>query len=775
GDGDGRATPTVDPDGGTVTTNTTDPKLVVTGTGEPGDTVVVTIGGHSQTTTINTAGNWTATFPVTNFPMDGSHLTSVSVAGGGQTTTLVGPTFVVDMTPPEVEATEGVKNTGDVENLAEYQDGVTIGGEGEPGATVRVEVGGNSHTVTVAANGSWAVTFSQSEVAAGEYEIPVKITATDPLGNTTVINETLVVDTATSAAFSVGGIAVDNIVNAVEAGGGVTMTGTAQAGATVNVQWNGATLPATVAANGSWTVTFPANGITGGTYDSTAMVTATDQAGNTATSTRDVHVDTQMSVTINETQVGSDNIVSGAERIAGIALNGTAEAGSEVQVTFEGGTRTVTTAANGTWTANFATSEFRGGTYDSVVTVRATDAAGNVATDSHTVQIDTEVTNFARTALSAGTDNVVNLAEASQGLLVSGTVEPGSSVVLHFGTGPAHTAVVNPDGTWSYRIPSGEIPAGENSVTLTATATDHVGNVKTLTEQVRVDTVVNPAFTGLIAGDGVMNAAEAAAGVTINGTVEAGARVVVHLSNGSSVTTTANSLGRWSATFADDALPHGEGSSMMATVTATDRAGNTAIITQSVVVDTVAPGTPLVTFAGIEADSSLSEIKTPNSLDNYTFHRIDDTGAAIAVDADVSVGRSTTRFTFNDTVPDGSYLVINNADAAGNSSSTLLIVDNDGTTTVDLDRAGLGTFDFAAIDLTWASGAELTISEAQLNNLTGPDHQLIIKGDVDDTVTLTDATDTGNSTVIGGQTYHIYTLGDDGASVLMDDDINTLI
>lgn len=72
------------------------------------------------------------------------------------------------------------------------------------------------------------------------------------------------------------------------------------------------------------------------------------------------------------------------------------------------------------------------GTYDSVVTVRATDAAGNVATDSHTVQIDTEVTNFARTALWAGADNVVNAAEASQGLMVTGTVagfERGSSLL----------------------------------------------------------------------------------------------------------------------------------------------------------------------------------------------------------------------------------------------------------------------------------------------------------------------------------------------------------
>jgi large repetitive protein len=126
-------------------------------------------------------------------------------------------------------------------------------------------------------------------------------------------------------------------------------------------------------------------------------------------------------------------------------------------------------------------------------------------------------------------------------------------------------------------------------------------------------------------------------------------------------------------------------------------------------------------------------------------------------------------------VPDGSYLVINTADEVGNSSSTLLIVDNRTATNVDLTRAGLAGFDFSAIDLTFAPDARLTITEAQLNALTGPDRELVIKGDAGDTVTMTGAVETGATETIDGQTYTVYTLGSGGAKILLDDDIQSVI
>ena len=119
------------------------------------------------------------------------------------------------------------------------------------------------------------------------------------------------------------------------------------------------------------------------------------------------------------------------------------------------------------------------------------DAAGNVETASRTINVDTEVKPFARSTLSTGSDTTVNATEAANGLTVTGNVEPGSSVVVKFGNGTSHDATVSANGSWTLKIPSTDIPAGENSVKLTAVATDRYGNTSTITEQVAVDTVVS--------------------------------------------------------------------------------------------------------------------------------------------------------------------------------------------------------------------------------------------------------------------------------------------
>lgn len=858
----------------TLTTNTVDPKVVVTGTGEPGDTITVTVGNQTQTTTVTPGGTWGTTFEGPRFPADGTHEAVVvsTPPGGGTGVTLDGPTFIIDMTPPPVALTEGTGSVGHVENQVMHRDGVTIGGTGEPGAAIRVVIGEAVQTTTVAANGSWSVTFTTTQLPGGEYTRDVTVTATDALGNRTTITDTVVIDTVPhplainpvtadntlNAAESAGGfqitgtstpgatitvtldgttrtatvgangtwsvgygpnqlapgeydatitattrdaagntsstthtmrvdtltfvslttpVAGDDVVNAAEAAGGVALSGNAQPGATVSVTWNGTTLPATVAASGAWSVTFPASAFAGGEYGTTVSVTATDAAGNTASRTHPVRVDTTTSVSIDPGQAGGDNTVSGAERGTGLVLTGRAEPGASVAVTFEGVTRTVTASQSGTWSASYAPSEIRQGTYPTTVSVVSTDAAGNTASATHGLNVDTEVQNFRRVGLSTGADDVLNAVEAAQGLTVTGTVEPGSSVMVRFGSGAQRAATVAADGSWTITVPAGEIPSGENNVTLTATATDRVGNTSTITESVRVDTIVTPFSRtgGPIGGDGVLNAVEVQAGLPLGGTAEPGSTVQVRLSNGSVRTATTGTDGAWSVNFAAADLPRGE-VNVTATITATDRAGNVATLSEAFRVDTVAPGSPDVVSFSRDANG-LRAIGTEATADAYSFTRIDAAGNAAQVNAtrtDDTVFNET-NFRFASTVPDGSYLVINTADAAGNQSSTLLIVDNTNAPTVNLGRAGLTNFDFTAIDLTFAPDARMTITEAQLRDLTGPDNRLIVKGGADDTVTLQNAAATGQFETIDGQRYAVFSLGTGGATVLLDDDIRTVL
>ncbi|MDN5786762.1 Ig-like domain-containing protein [Pseudorhodobacter sp.] len=863
-----------------ISTVTPDKTVVVSGTGEPGEKVDVVIGGKTQTTEIGKDGTWETEFKGDKFPGDGTHEAVVTVTDGdGKTEVLDGPEFVIDMTPPLVSTTEGTVSVGDVENLVEYKDGVTLKGEGEVGAKIDVVVDGHSHQTVVAADGTWTVTFTQTEIAGGEYQIPVTITATDAAGNQTVITDriaidtiphplnfnsvtadnvingaeasgevavtgtstagavvtvvmeghsqsvttdasgswtvkypagtfttgdfdrsftattvdaagntssathTVKVDTTTSVSFTAGSLTADNIINESEAQTGVTLTGQAEVGSTsVSVVWNGTTLPATIAADGTWSVNFPTSAVPTADGVSTATVTSTDAYGNTASNTRDISVDRGTAVTIDANQAGGDDTIMSTEANAGVTLTGTAEKGATVAVEFQGTTHTVTANASGTWSAKFNSGEITPGTYangaDNTVSVTATDKAGNIAKTTHMIAVDTEVTDFARSTLSTGEDNVLNNVEANDGLTVTGTVEAGSSVQVNFGSvGPFNATVSGT--TWTVTIPKANIPQGETEVKLTAVATDHLGNVSAPhSEMIEIDRVVTPFDRdgGTLGGDGILNAQEVANGLDLQGSGEVGSTVVVKLSNGAEQTIEVGADGTWSTRFEADQLPHGQGGpDMRVTVSATDLAGNTASFDEFVKIDTVAEDAPGVTsIVKATSGANLTGVIMDETIDsNFSFHKVDQTGHV----TDISLKNGSNGSTFaqfdKPTVPDGDYLVINHADDAGNDSATLLVTNNTGTATVDLHNTAFHNFDFSSIDLTLAA-TNMTISADDLIAMTGPDKMLMIKGGADDHVTLTDATAAGTQ-VVDGESYHLYHLGDNGASVLLDDDINTVI
>lgn len=749
--------------------------VVIGGTSEPGAKIEVLVNGHTQTTTVDNTGNWSVTFPTTEVdPGEYEIPVVVKATDAAGNSTTWNDALVVDTVPNPInfDAVTG----DDKVNFVENSTGLVVTGTSIAGATLQVTLNGVTNTVVVGSDGHWTTTYPTGTLPAGEYTQTITATSTDNHGNVSTSSHSFAVDTQTSVAFT-GTPGGDGMVNAAEAAAGVVLNGTAQAGASVSVVWNGTTLTTTANSSGMWTVTYPASSVTAGTYTSTATATATDSFGNTATATQVVNVDTETSVAVNAGQSGGDDVISGAEAAAGVALTGTAEAGATVVVTLEGVSKTVTASASGTWTASFSTSEIRQGTYASVVSVTSTDLAGNTASTTHIVNVDTEVVPFDRATLSYGSDQILNAAEATSGLTVTGHVEAGSTVMIKFGSGAQHAATVAADGSWSYTIPASEVPAGENSVTLTAVATDHVGNTSTITEQVAVDTIVrNFSHVDVIAGDDILNAAERAAGLTLTGTSEPYSTLVLHLANGSEVTTSVGADGLWSATFPASSLPTGEGN-MSVTVTATDHAGNTASYTDSFHYDTVMPNDPWITNdAG--TGNLISGVASAVSPDTLTYHAVAATGAATDLvttaqfDAGVDVHGTNVPSHwafFTAPVADGSYLVINDTDAAGNEQSTLYLRSTTDVT-VDLNREGLQGFDFGTIDLS-SSHATLSLTEAQINSLSGADHQMAIRGGADDHVNIAGAV-AGAHQMVNGESYTLYTLGSSGASVLIDDDIN---
>ncbi|UWQ53054.1 Ig-like domain-containing protein [Leisingera caerulea] len=647
---------------------------------------------------------------------------------------------------------------------------VEITGTGAPGSEVTVTVGTSTQTTTVDEDGNWGVTFPVDDLPEdGNYESTVHVV--DPDGNEFDLDgPTVVIDTVAEVTLDDGQAGGDDMINAAEAADGVTLTGTAEAGATVDVTFQGATRTVTATEDGTWSADFAASEIAAGEYDSEVTVTATDSFGNTGSVTGTIRVDTTTAVEIDPGQTGGDDLVNSSEAASGLTLTGTGEPGASVSVTVEGVTRSATVDADGNWAAEFEAGSLPAGEYDTTVSVTSTDAAGNTATATAGLRVDTLVDPLTLESGSIEGDNVVNNTEHSDGVTLTGTVEPGSTVVVQLGSA-TETATVDAGGNWSVDFAASDIAQGSYEADITVTATDAAGNTSEISDTLTIDTEVTP-FTADSSqtDDDVLNVAERAAGLTMTGTVETGSSVEVTI-GGVTRAATVDADGNWSAAFDADDLPDGD-TTATAEITATDAAGNTQTLTETFGIDTEydAPnvGDVISTGAGVSGFFS-DDFETGDTAHELT------SGGGVAditgTETDLTGGR--TLFSFDADVPDGSHLVVNRVDDAGNSSGTMVVLE-DGAGATALDHAGLSQFNIDELNLVHADGVDLTLTEADINALSGNSDTVIVHGGSDDTLTITGAAATGTET-IDGEAYNVYTIGDDGTTLIVDEDVNTVI
>ena len=186
--------------------------------------------------------------------------------------------------------------------------------------------------------------------------------------------------------------------------------------------------------------------------------------------------------------IGATNVLNAAAKAAGVTVSGTAEANSVVTVTWGGSTATATTNASGVWTTTFAATSVPADGNTNVV-VSAKDAAGNKSAET-TVSVRIDATAPAAPVITAvSTDNAVNASEKAAGVAVSGTAEAGASVAITWGSA-VKTVTAAADGAFTATFASADIPSDAASTTISAVATDAVGNAGAAgTKAVAVDTV----------------------------------------------------------------------------------------------------------------------------------------------------------------------------------------------------------------------------------------------------------------------------------------------
>ena len=751
--------------------------VIVSGQSEAGATVVVELEGQVVETTVAEDGTWSVTFDGEALP-DGTYDSTVTATVTDAYGNAASYThdIAIDLEASVSVDSDSAGGDGTV-NLSEMNAGVTLTGTGEAGASVTVTVKGVERTTTVGEDGTWSVLYENGTLPEGTYTTDVSAVSTDLAGNTTSATGAFEIDTETGVAIDAGHSGGDETINLSESQQVMSFTGTAEAGATVVVTLAGVSVTTIADASGNWTASYPAGTLSGGEYDTTLTAVSTDAAGNTDTTTSTVHVDTVAGNITLTTPIEGDNVINAAEASDGVWISGTATAGETVTVTLAGVSHTVNSTPSGTYSAFFAASEITAGEYDSTVTATLTDAAGNSTTVQSAVEIDTFVSNFAETGVQGGADGVVNAAEAQAGVALSGTVEVGSTVTVTY-QNQSYLATVDGAGNWSATIPATALPSGEGTADVTISAKDPAGNTSSLTETITYDTYVNELdLTADAGGDMFLNLAEVNEGASLTGTVEAGSTVYVTL-DGVRREATVDDDGTWTVTYEPGEISEGTYDADVQ-IEATDAAGNTRSETTSITVDTEI-SEPLVTGYGRSLDG-ISDVTISTTDDDVSVYALDEDGTVTEMAFEVDEKQSGARMEleFDTDVSNGDQIVIASEDEAGNQSDTLLVLDTTNERPegayfeVDLDNAGLDQFDLGAIDLQFVNGGQVALSADDLDRLVGEDGSLTIHGGEDDKVVLQGAELTGQSTAVDGQSYDIYTLGDD--QVLVDQDVEVQV
>jgi hypothetical protein len=554
----------------------------------------------------------------------------------------------------------------DLVSLAEKNANVTVTGTFEPGSSVAVTWGSVVKNAAPAdAEGKWSVTFLASEVPA-DGKRSITASATDIAGNSaTFIPRLITIDTAAPNPLVVQ-LASDTGQSVAD---GITNDGTVNIS---NLELDGR-WEYSIDSGQSWNSGSETSfGLNQGVYEAgTVLVRQIDAAGNTGASTainRKLVVDTA-AVGLSISPVASDGVVNIAEQASGVTVSGLAEANAFVLVTWAGISKQAVAGQDGAWSVDYLPAEVPvDGQYE--ISAIQSDIAGNV---SNSVPLPVSV-NTVRPASPSITDvstnNIVNGAEKQAGVSVSGTAVANGSVVVQWGA-ISKTVNADADGNWSALFGASDIPA-DGSTAITATVTDGIGNTSAASSPrtVLVDTIVAAPSVTMVSGDGLVNADEKTAGVTVSGLAEANARVVV--SWGTAVKTVdANPSGEWSAAFSSADIP-ADGSSSIS-VSQTDAVGNTSnVVGTPVVIDTRAPilpqvnaiaGDDIVTLAEKTAGVVVSGRAEANAVVTATFD-----GRSQIVTAD-RLGNWSTTFSGTTVPADGDRLVTVTAkDAAGNIS-----------------------------------------------------------------------------------------------------------
>ncbi len=593
------ATPVINPtDGGAVT-----------GTAEPGATVNLDTDGNGTpdvTVPADGSGNWSYTPPV---PIpDGTTITATATDPAGNTS---GPasTVVDNAAPPSAPTITSITDdvgtvVGIVANGGVTDDTIpTIAGMGAQ-ANAMVSVYDNGTLLgTTMANGAGAWSFTPAAaIAQGAHSFTATVTVGGDIS-------------APSAAYAVTVDLTPPAAPVINPTDGGVVTGTAEPGATVNLDVDGiagvdVTVPVNGAGNWSYTPTTPLPD------GRTITATATDPAGNTSgPATAIVDADVPQPAPVITSVIDDVGAIVGTIPNGGLtddarpAISGSGAAANATITVYDNGALLGTTTANGAGAWSFTPASALGQGAHSFTATATVNGDVSPSSAAYGVTIDTTAPASTVVIASVTDDvapvvgNVANGGTTNDTIpVIAGSGAEANSTVSIFDNGTLlGTTTANGAGAWTF-TPAAALPQGAHS--FTATSTDAAGNVSapSAAYAVTIDTAA-PAATvviGSVTDDVAPVVGTVSNGGVTNDTIpviagtgaEANSTVSV-FDNGTLLgTTTANGAGAWTFTPAA-ALPQGAHSF---TATSTDAAGNVSApsAAYAITIDTAAPASTVV-------------------------------------------------------------------------------------------------------------------------------------------------------------------------------------
>jgi hypothetical protein len=347
----------------------------------------------------------------------------------------------------------------------------TISGTTDVEAPGVVTVTINGQTlVATPTDGAWSVT---SSILAND-AYPVTASVIDGAGNAGSAQQQLTVDTVLPV------LEIDGGPSAITKDPTPTIAGTSDVapGTVVRVTVDAQTLTALVQSDGTWNMRPAA--LADGTR--TVTVSVSDPAGNQSTDSQVLTVDTLApAVTI----AGGPNALTddATPQISGTAA---VAPGTTVTVTLATETMTGLVDGDGGWSVTAAA--LSNGAHRIVVSV--SDTAGNAASFTQTLTVDTVSPFVAITGGATATTNDLSPT-------IAGTTDaaPGTIVTVSIAN-QTMTTLVQANGTWN-ATPS---PVGEGTWLVAAAAPDPAGNVGSDTQTLTI--VAAPAATGATGATG---------------------------------------------------------------------------------------------------------------------------------------------------------------------------------------------------------------------------------------------------------------------------------